>query len=340
MLISDISRPTIKFKCLSCQKVLSSRPSMRHHLAKLHSIPDMCCDHYALVWLKPKDPLTVSQPQPGSSETTTESPNILPPKVTGFKTPHLKSNESVLDTNALSQPISSAPEVAVETKQTSPEKVDKEGDCSKTKKNVKVSKVVKKSKGFDYFKGLTSEVEFKMENFKMWNSKVLKQVKNASAPRLISGSTTITASQSEPSPSRHLAAITIEHPVQEIDISFPPLSPDNPFPPLSPEILFPPLSPDSPFPVLSPVYPVPEYLPSQHLPTNPKSQRDPESAPSQPSTSSGTLPDPGQRTVHKLAAKKTSRKPKHKCENASCEPCSILENCNVCYFCLNRSRLR
>ena len=266
-----MSRPTIKFKCLSCQKVLSSRPSMRHHLAKLLSIPDMCCDHYALVWLKPKDPLAVSQPRPGSSETNTESPNILPTKVTGFKTPHLKSsrNQSVVETNAVSQHFSSAPEVAVETKQPSVEKVDKEGDSS-----------------------------------------------------------------------RHLAAITTEHPDQELYIPFPPLSPSNPFPPLSPEILFPHLSQDNPFPVLSPVYPVPEFLPSQHLPTNPKSQHDPDPAPSHPSTSSGIFPGPRQPTVRKLAPKKPLRKPKHKCKNASCEPCSVLENCNVCYFCLNRSKLR
>ena len=342
VLISDMSWPTIKFKCLSCQKVLSSRPSMRHHLAKLLSIPDMCCDHYALVWLKPKDPLAVSQPRPGSSETNTESPNILPTKVTGFKTPYLKSsrNQSVVETNAVSQHFSSAPEVAVETKQPSVEKVDKEGDSSKRKNNVKASKVVKKSKGYDYFKGLTCEVETKMTNFKMWNSKVSKQAKKESAPGRICGSTTVTASQSEPSPSRHLAAITTEHPDQELDIPFPPLSPSNPFPPLSPEILFPHLSQDNPFPVLSPVYPVPEFLPSQHLPTNPKSQHDPDPAPSHPSTSSGTFPGPRQPTVRKLAPKKPLRKQKHKCKNASCEPCSVLENCNVCYFCLNRSKLR
>ena len=38
--------------------------------------------------------------------------------------------------------------------------------------------------------------------------------------------------------------------------------------------------------------------------------------------------------------KKTRRKSRLKCEDPSCSPCSVLVNCNTCYYCVNKAKLK
>ena len=54
--------------------------------------------------------------------------------------------------------------------------------------------------------------------------------------------------------------------------------------------------------------------------------------------SSSSLTDDGE--VRSRKSKNGKRKTKVMCDQDNCLPCSIRENCNNCYFCINRSKLR
>ena len=38
--------------------------------------------------------------------------------------------------------------------------------------------------------------------------------------------------------------------------------------------------------------------------------------------------------------KRTRRKSRLKCEDPSCSPCSVQVNCNTCYYCVNKAKLK
>lgn len=287
-------RPTIKFKCLACEKVLSSRPNMRHHLLKLHDIPNMNCDHYSLVWLKPKDPLTIATPQ--SQLGTISSPPVMPK----FQTPLVRNIESDIVLDTTSQPTTSAPEdvagLAPVLPTPSPSNLEKPGKgIGKTPKK-KVGKKVKEKKGFDYFKELTSAAEMQMESFKLYKSKTVKNQVSSSLIDSLPDTTT------SPQPMQHNSK-----PTQQIH------SPQENGPVMQPQPVAPPTQSGPPYPVLTT---------------------------SIPSTPSGTLSAPAERAVRDLAKQKQKQKIRRRCENPQCEPCSVLENCHICYYCLNRSKLR
>ena len=285
-------RPTIKFKCLACKKVLSSRPNMRHHLLKLHDIPAMNCDHYSLVWLKPKDPLTIATPKPQLG--TISNPSVKPK----FQTPLVKNIESDID---ISQSTFSAPEDEARLAPALPTTItcnlDQTGKGVEKTQKKNIAKKVKEKKGFDYFKELTSAADIQMESFKLWKSKTVKTQGSSS---ILDTLPTITPSSQ---PMQHNT-----NPTQQIH------SPEENAPVKQPNFIAPPTQGIPPFPVRS--------------------------SNSSPSVPSRTLSPTAVRAVREQAKQKPKQKIRKRCENPQCEPCTVLENCHTCYYCVNRSKLR
>ena len=202
----------------------------------------------------------------------------------------------------------------------------------------KTSKVTKGPKGFDYFKKLTNEVETKMESFKLWKASSSKMSKIVKNPDLVTIDTELQSVPSLP----NFQSSNISQETQNVAPS---------------KSMQPNLHPTQPSPTNYENIPIPEpqlssyidcFSPSVHpitttiQPVASPSVQSHNLHPALAETSSSSVPPlpVADRELRNQAKKKQKRKSRLRCEDQECVPCSVLENCNCCHFCLNRSKLR
>ena len=313
-----MDEPRTKFQCLVCPKLLTSREYMRRHLLIQHQISDMSADHYAraLVWLKrkpgasfPQTEQSLSQPRSSDKPAKFQTPFAAGRAQYGETTSDRREETSIDQKDETidirGESIGEKSKLVAEAVITAPS--TKIGIAKKSIVKEKKEKVKKVGKAFSFFQGLTSEVDTKIETFKMFSqaSKTPLDSSNALSPTSAVQSSNALPSVTAALQTSYYQLPTIE--VQSCDF----------------------LSPVSP---VRCSYSPPVY---SNYALSPTTEDQSNYVPSQPATTF----DVRASTRHNTKQKKKHRSPKS-CDDTECEPCSVVANCNRCVFCLNRSRLR